>query len=62
MNLLRFAIERTYRGVDPAPMITAPKRHLRVVTAEHFENRDRYIRQSEETRDGEVAELPSKPS
>ncbi len=58
MNLLRFAIERTQRGTDPAPTITAPKPHLRVVTAEHFDNRERYARQSEGTRGGEVAPLP----
>ena len=62
MNLLRFAIERTYRGVTPERTITAPHptTRLRVMTAADFENVARYRIQSENTRDGQVAPLPRK--
>ena len=57
-GLLRFAIERTQRGIDPAQTITAP-------LPDHefggdpdkglLDQRDRYFEQSKNTRDGEVA-------
>lgn len=61
MNALlqKMVIQRQYRGVTPPARITAPHRDLRVVTAADFDNRDRYMRQSEATVAGKRAELPA---
>lgn len=58
MSLLRFAIERTHRGVTPAPAITAPLPALDDANDPDkglLEQRDSYFEQSAATRDGVVA-------
>jgi len=58
MSLLRFAIERTHRGVTPAPAITAPLPSLDEPQDPDkglLEQREQYFAQSAATRDGVVA-------
>ena len=54
-NLLRFAIERTYRGVTPSKAITAPAPERVVVSMLTESERLAQFEQSAATRDGEVA-------
>lgn len=59
-NLLRFAIERTLRGVTPSQAITAPLPDLTPQDPDKglLEQRELYFEQSRNTRDGEVASYP----
>lgn len=54
-NLLKFAIERTFRGIDPAPTITAPHPDQPMLTMLTERERLDQFEQSRNTRDGEVA-------
>ena len=57
-TLLRFAIERTRRGIDPAQAITAPLPEYELGGDPDkglLDQRESYFEQSKNTRDGEVA-------
>ena len=57
--LSRFIIERTYRGVHPAPRITAPETLAPELRA-FSDCRARYIQQSAATVAGRVAPFPAR--
>lgn len=58
-TLSRFIIERTYRGVHPAPRITAPETLAPELRA-FSDCRARYIQQSAATVAGRVAPVPAR--
>ena len=57
--LSRFIVERTYRGVHPAPRITTPERLVPELRA-FSDCRARYIQQSAATVAGRVAPFPAR--
>ena len=59
MNLTWHILERTWRGVTPAPTITAPDPFTHDIRG-LSDNRDRYIQQSANTINGCVAQPPER--
>lgn len=57
--LSKFIVERTYRGVHPAPRITTPERLVPELRA-FSDCRARYIQQSAATVAGRVAPFPAR--